>query len=270
MGAQAGVMRALMQAEIPVPRLMWSEADSAILGAPFLIMEYVPGDIPSDSAPGFHGHGIYFDATEVERAAMWRAGVEHLAALHRLDWRSLDLPNLPGTADDIRGTIAGHIELLESWVQWGSMENISVIQRGIRWLKETPAPVSTTTFLWGDARPGNIIHREGNPVALLDWELASIGLPAFDLFYWWWSSEVLAEVNHIPRLRGLPDRDSTIAIYERAFGQSIKDSAEYAETYALLRLVIMGVLGVRASVSEVYTEDYLVENGVMRALSARL
>jgi len=270
MEMQARTIRALKASAIPVPLVRWYEPDTAVIGTPFFIMEFIEGEVPSDTAPGFHGQGLFFDATESERVAMWRAGIENMAALHGLDWKNLELPAMPGWADNAEEAIASQIQLLENWIRWGKMENIELIQRGMLWLKQTPVPSERLSLLWGDARPGNIIYREGMPVALLDWELASVGLPEFDLFYWWWSSVILAQVNGVESLKGLPDRAMTIAMYEKATGRCVADVFRYAETFAVLRLAIMGVLGVRACVSEVYSNDFLMANPAMRALEAAL
>lgn len=270
LAVQVGVMRALKHAPVPVPIVRWYEPDPGILGTPFVVMEYIEGVVPSDTAPGFHSRGLFFEASVGERVAMWRAGIEQLARLHSLDWRSLNLPPLPGTAKHASGTLQGQIALLESWIDWGRMGDMALIRRGMQWLRETPLPSEHTSLLWGDARPGNIIFREGLPVALLDWEIASIGMPEFDLFYWWWSSESLAQVNHVERLQGLPDKAQTIAMYEAAAGRSIAEVATYAETFAVLRLAIMNVLGIRAAVSGAYTDELLENNCILDALHSAL
>jgi len=270
LGFQVGVMRSLYPTQVPVPRVRWYEADDSIIGSPFVVMEHIEGTVPSDTAPGFHGQGLFFQAAVDERAAMWRSGIEQMALLHSLDWRSLGLPPLPCAADNAAATMRGQIDLLQGWMDWGDMHAIAPIQQGMKWLRDTELPTQRTSLVWGDARPGNIIYRDGEPVALLDWEIASIGLPEFDLFYWWWSSEMLAEVNHVERLPGLPGKEETIAMYEAAAGRSIADVADYAEKFAVLRLAIMNVLGIKAAVSDAYTHELLLDNCAIKALQARL
>lgn len=267
LGLQAGVMRALETTDLPTPVVRWFEPSAEVTGAPFIVMNFIAGEVPSDNAPGFHGQGLYANASEAQRKAMWSEGLRKVAELHALDWRALDLPALPGAAADPKASMASQGRLLEDWIRWGEMDHLKPIQDGMKWLRDTPPPETRLSLLWGDARPGNILHQEGRPAGMLDWEIASVGPPGLDLFYWWWSSELLAEVNQLPRLPGLPDHDETVRIYEQHAGKPL-DGREYTETFAVLRLAIMGVLGVRAAVSAEYSEDYILNNGAMRTLAA--
>jgi aminoglycoside phosphotransferase (APT) family kinase protein len=267
---QAGIMKALANTVVPVPNVRWYEPDSAIIGCAFLVMDFIDGEVPSDTPPGFHGHGLYHNASIARRSAMWQAGLEKMALLHSLNWRSLNLPELPGMADDAHGCIQGHVALFEKWMDWGDAHNLEPIEAGMEWLKTTPVPASNLALLWCDGRPGNILHRKGEPIALLDWELACIGLPEFDLMYWWWSAEFLADVNKLPMLEGINNKARTIERYESFVGRSVTDAIDYAETYVLLRMALMNILGIRAAVSEIYTDDFLLENRVVHRLTEKL
>lgn len=266
---QVGVMRALRGTRLQVPNVRWQEDDPTVLGTPFMIMDHIEGDTPSDSPPGFHGHGLFFEASRARRESMWWAVLEQMVALHALDWRSLDLPALPGMGQSMAESMSSQLRQLERWLEWAEAADIPVIDRGLQWLRDRPPESSRLSLVWGDARPGNVIYRDDRIVAVLDWELATVGRPEFDLSYFMWQAEVTAEVNGLPRLAGLPDRDATYSMYELMSGRAIEDP-RHAEMFTLVRLAIMIALGVRASVNPNQSRAYLENNVVMRRLGTLL
>lgn len=268
LGLQAGVMRALAPTPVPVPVVRWYEPDADILGSPFLIMDHVKGATPSDTPPGFHGRGLFFDATPADRAAMWWALMARMIELHALDWRSLALPRMTGMATTPRACIDQQIDLLQRWLDWSEVSPPPVLERGLAWLRDTPPPPSRLSLVWGDARPGNVLYRDGRVAALLDWEIASIGFPAFDLGYLIWSAEVLADVNGMPRLEGLPTREATIARYEAMTGEALDFG--HAEIFSLVRLTVMACVGGRNAANDPYFERFMKESVTVRQLEARL
>lgn len=264
LGVQAGVMRALGPTLLPVPVVRWFEEDPDVIGSPFIIMEHVDGSTPSDTPPGFHGNGLFFEATPAERASMWWALLRQMVALHALDWHDLALPKLTGMTDDRRACMDQQIARLESWLAWSQVKPLQVVERALAWLRVTPPPEERLSLLWGDARPGNVLYRDGKVAALLDWELASIGFPAFDLGYLVWSAEVLLDVNGAPRLIGLPEREQTIAGFEAMTGRHL--DFRYEEIFSLARLTVMACVGGRKAASDPYFERFLTQSVTVRQL----
>src|SRR5215469_6320170 len=82
---QYRLMRILdAETDIPVPPVLWYEADPGYLGAPFLVMRRIDGRVPPD-APPYHTGGWVAEIDSAERAAMWWSGLDIVARLHRLD-----------------------------------------------------------------------------------------------------------------------------------------------------------------------------------------
>ncbi|MET0656699.1 MAG: phosphotransferase, partial [Steroidobacteraceae bacterium] len=188
---------------------------------------------------------------------------------HALNWRVLGLPPLPGMGATIRESMASHIALFEHWLQWADLGSLPLIEQGLQWLRDTPPQASRLSLVWGDARPGNVIFREHRAVAVLDWELATIGRPEFDLFYLIYQAEVTAEREGVPRLPGLPDREDTLKKYAQLAGRELEDVV-HAEMFTLVRLAVMIALGVRAAINDRQSRAYLEDNVVMRSLRSLL
>jgi aminoglycoside phosphotransferase (APT) family kinase protein len=242
---QYDVMQALGEAGIAVPGLLAREPDPSVLGAPFFVMEFVPGAVASGRRPGFHGHGLFFDASLPDRRTMWLAAVEAMAAVHGFDWNVPLVTRHLGTPADCAAAITGQIRQVEGWLaQAASLGPFPVLERALAWLRNNPVDYGAPSFLWGDARPGNLIYQGTRVAAILDWEMAGIGPAEFDLFHFLLTDEVVAELNSVPRLAGLPDRAETIAAWEGFVGRKVRHP-DHAEIFAALRFAALLALVVR-------------------------
>jgi aminoglycoside phosphotransferase (APT) family kinase protein len=72
---------------VPVPRARWVERDPAVLGAPFFVMDQVPGIVPS-GRPSIHVTGWLTTLTPGQRRSAWQSSVDAIAALHDVPWRA--------------------------------------------------------------------------------------------------------------------------------------------------------------------------------------
>ena len=159
---------------VPVPRPIRRSEDDGLLGAPFYVMEYVPGVI-------LHGPA---DAAGLDRAARTQAMGElttTLAALHGID------PGVVGLAD-IGKPDSYVARQLSRWQrQWDQTKEVSGLQ--IPEIEAAHAALSSdvpfqhrTGIVHGDLRLGNVVLDEAGRVrAVLDWELATLGDPRADL-----------------------------------------------------------------------------------------
>jgi aminoglycoside phosphotransferase (APT) family kinase protein len=105
--------------------------------------------------------------------------------------------------------------------------------------------------LWGDVRLGNVVFADdGAIVAVLDWEMASVGAPEHDLA-WWWALEAMQDDLVGGRPEGFPPIDELRRRYEARAGRALQDLGWY-EVFALFRsaaiLTRIGILQQRAGV----------------------
>ncbi|MGV0050651.1 phosphotransferase family protein [Mycobacterium colombiense] len=263
---QYDVMKVLSETEIPVPKVAWFIDDPDVLGAPCFLMHRVDGDVPSGFRPGFHGHGLFFDATIERRRAMWFAAVDVLASLHMLDLRELNLPLSLKPGATGRSSIVRLLDEIEGQLNWAEAD-VPLLREALTVLRSRIPDDVITTLCWGDPRPGNIIYRDDKVAAALDWELAHIGAAEGDLAYFLLVDEVVAELNDVPRLPGLPDADETIAYYESVTSKPVKD-LDFHRTLQALKMAAMLVLTVRLSPPELkFPPDYLTNNVPTRRLA---
>lgn len=230
--------------DIPVPRVRWYEPDPTPLGAPFLVMDHVQGRVPGDQPP-YHVEGwVAEQATPEDRARMWWRSLDVLSRIHRLDVDALglgfvDRPELG------RSGIDQQLGYYERFLDWTGVD-LPLARETLAWLRANqPAEADPPRLLWGDSRIGNVIYRDGDlePVAVLDWEMVTLGQPEMDLAWFLYLDRHHSEGVGSRRLPGFPTPEETVAAYERLLGRPMRDLAYY-EVFAGLRFtVIMARIG---------------------------
>jgi aminoglycoside phosphotransferase (APT) family kinase protein len=228
--------------DIPVPPIRWFEPDVALLGAPFFVIGRIDGDVPTDMPP-YHSGGWVTEATPVVRERMWWSGLEVLARLHRLDPDTLgigflDRPEYGKTGLDQR---LGYYTQYMSWAYHGPQPTAA---RALEWLRTNrPDEPDPPVLLWGDARIGNIIFRDAEPQAVLDWENATLGAPEEDLAWYMYLDRHHSEGINVDRLPGFPSYTDTIARYENLLGRPMRHMAYYEVLSGFKFAVIMARIG---------------------------
>jgi aminoglycoside phosphotransferase (APT) family kinase protein len=214
------------------------EPDPALLGAPFFVMERVDGRIPPDN-PTYHSEGWMKECDPAERGAIWTSGLDALAAIHRCDATALgiDLLDAPPPGAD---TVAWQIELWWRYCEWvAGGRAFPALEAGYDWLlAHCPPPSARRDLCWGDARIGNMIFRDGRCVAVLDWEMATIGPAEMDLGWFLLLDRHHCEGIGVPRLAGLADRTTSIARWEAGVGREATHVA-FWEAFAAWRFAVI-------------------------------
>lgn len=261
---------ALAGSDVRVPAMYGIETDPEVLGAPFYVMEYIEGVAPSGRRPGFHGHGLFFDADGPTRRAMYFDALDQLVKLHRWRWRNSPAVELFGPDAGGGTNLDAQVRRIEGWLDWAAQGPLDVLRAGVQWLKNHRIEREDLVVCWGDARPGNMIYLDGRVVALLDWELAHVAPPEFDLAYFVLVDRTVAEMNGVPRLAHLPDAAEAIAYYERRSGRTVRDY-RYAEVFEAVRLAAMLVLTARAAPSHLsLPPDFATRNVPTKILAELL
>lgn len=223
---------------VPVPAVRWVESSSGPLGRPFLVMERAEGDVPVDNPPYVFGGWLY-ETNDDERAALEKASVRVLAAIHAVDDPASRIPSLAGT-NGLSG-LRRHFENERAYYEWTRREDglrIPVLERAFDWLDaHWPAEPSSDVLCWGDARIGNIMYDGTTPVAVLDWESAALAPRELDLGWFICFHRIFQDIAEQFSFPGLPNflrRSDVVAEYEKAAGVEVRDLDFYL-VYAALR-----------------------------------
>jgi len=172
--------------DVPVPRMRWLENDPAHLGAPFFIMDKIPG---CDSSP----RRIQEPAYNESRAMLGRQMYETLGRIHRRDWRAT---GVTAVAEAPAPDACWQRELTywEGMIDRNELSPQPVARAAIRWLRANPPPpAQCVTVVHGDYRVGNFLYTPAGIAGVVDWEMAHLGDPLEDLAwgfmeYWEWGA----------------------------------------------------------------------------------
>jgi aminoglycoside phosphotransferase (APT) family kinase protein len=268
---QFRLMQALAEhTDVPVPEMLWFEPDPSWFGSPFWIMKRVEGSAPTD-APHYSVEGWLCDLDPEEQSRVWWNGVAALAAVHNLDWRVLGLDRLD---DPARGEPALEQQLTyygES-LRWAEAAEQGRPHEGARaalaWLQANrPASdPARVTITWGDARLANLMFRDGEVVAVLDWEMVALGDPRIDLGWWLFCDDALTRSAGRERLPGFATQAETVARWEELTGRSGEDLHWFLVFAGLRFTVVMLRLGTLLHDMGIIPEPFGYDNDISRAL----
>lgn len=226
------VQAALAGSDVPVARMYCLCEDESVIGRAFYVMEHVKGRVLWDQALP--------DSSRSERAALYDDFNRVISALHKIDPETISL-----------GDFGKHGEYMARQIRrWTKQFDasrtipIAAMDRLVEWLPaHLPDDDDSVAIVHGDCRLDNLIFHPIEPriLAVIDWELSTLGNPQADFAYHMMS-------RHIPRgaLRGLggvdleelgiPDEASYIADYERRSGRKVSGDWNFYLAYNLFRL----------------------------------
>lgn len=171
---EARVMAALGETGFPVPRILGECEDETVLGTPFFLMEMVEGRIFWDAKfPGVDG---------AQRPAYFDAMNETLARLHSVDFKPIGLGDYGRPGNYFARQVGRWSKQYLSDKEAGRDRNMDAL---VEWLPENIPPGDDTSIVHGDCRCDNMIFHPSEPrvLAVLDWELSTLGHPLSDFSY---------------------------------------------------------------------------------------
>jgi aminoglycoside phosphotransferase (APT) family kinase protein len=214
--------------DVPVPRVRWLEPTGDVLGTPFFVMDYVEGEVPPDVMPYTFGGNWFADAPAERQRELQDATVGVLAKLHAI-------PNAEKTFDFLSQggdtALRGHFNWVRSWYDFAvpDIGRSPLLERTFAWLEDNwpdEAAAAEPVLLWGDARVGNVLYRDFAPVAVLDWEMVTLGPRELDLAWMIYAHMVFQELAGLATLPGLPGvmrEDDVRATYRQLTGVEVGD-----------------------------------------------
>jgi aminoglycoside phosphotransferase (APT) family kinase protein len=167
------VMQALAGTEVPVPGLHALCLDDAVIGTAFYVMDYMDGRILWDpKLPG---------ASNDERTRICDDMNRVLAALHEVDVEAVGLGDFGRSGNYIERQIARWTRQYRA----SETERIDAVEKLIEWLPLHMPPPTATRIVHGDFRLDNLVFAHDAPrvIAVLDWELSTLGDPMADFAY---------------------------------------------------------------------------------------
>ncbi len=251
---EARLLGALEPTVVRTPRVLAVCADEAVIGAPFYVMERVPGDVITNELPPA------LDTPE-QRARIADELIDALVELHGVDWTTLGLEGF--------GKPTGYLErqLRRFGGLWehNRTRQIEAVEQVGSWLAANLPESPPATIVHGDYRLGNTMFASGAParlVAIFDWEMATIGDPLADVGYMMlqWTEEgdrrTRFNLQSVTALPGFPSREELVAGYEERSGRSIP-ALDWYVTLAMWKAVVFMEGNYKRAISGATDDPYL-------------
>lgn len=240
------VISALYPTGFPVPRTYALCTDESVIGTMFYVMDCVEGRVLWEPLlPG---------KTRAERAQIWDTQNETLARLHALDYEQIGLGDFGRPGNYFARQIS----------RWGKQyiasvtEPIAQMDRLLEWLPANIPPGETSTVVHGDYRLDNmVLHAtENRCIAVLDWEISTIGDPLADFTYhlaqWRMGGQASGSTGGLGGLSeaelkelGIPTEAEYVAAYCARTGRKGIENLDYYFAYNFFRLacILQGIVG---------------------------
>lgn len=231
MGREFRILQGVGRTEVPVPTALGLCSDVAVNGAPFYVMKFVDGVV-------LQGTDEAAALPPEERAALGRAVADTLACLHRVDPDAIGLGDLGRKQEYIA-------RQLRRWSkQWENSR-----QRELPIMEEVQAALAQAipeqracAIVHGDYRLGNMLVRHGRILAVLDWELCTLGDPLADVAFllnnWIDPGEPIVGVGTPTGVGGFGTREELLARYQARTGFDLS-RIDYYRAFSHWRLAVI-------------------------------
>jgi len=234
------VISALHPTGFPVARPYALCTDDAVLGAMFYVMEMVEGRIL--------WNGALPELSKDERRAVYEHKIATLAQLHNTDHEKIGL----GDYGKAGNYFARQIDRWSKQYKLSETETIDEMNRLIAWLPQTIPAGERTSIVHGDYRLDNLVLHSTEPrvIAVLDWELSTLGDPLGDFTYylmnWVMPSDGRAGLGGVDlKELGIPTQDEAVALYCAQTGRDSIPALDWYFSYNAFRLacILQGIAG---------------------------
>jgi aminoglycoside phosphotransferase (APT) family kinase protein len=225
------VMTALQAAEVPVPRTHALCTDASVIGTPFFVMDYVDGRI-------FWNHALP-EVEPAQRAPVFDEMNRVISALHRVAYADIGMADYGRPGNYLQRQIARWSK------QYRASETraIDAMDRLIEWLPAHVPPGDETALVHGDYHLNNMIFHPSEPriLAVLDWELSTLGHPLVDFAYhcldWKLPPDMLGRLGGVDVAQlGIPTLEAYVEAYCRRTARASIEHFDYYQAFGLFRI----------------------------------
>ncbi|MEZ5656415.1 MAG: phosphotransferase [Sphingobium sp.] len=235
------VLRALGGAGFPVAQVHALCEDEAVIGTPFYVMDMVEGRIFWDSTLP--------QLTREERPAYFDAMNAAIAQLHGVDYGAIGLSDYGKPGNYFARQIGRWSRQYKEDVEAGHLDDMDSLSA---WLPDNIPAGDETSIVHGDFRADNMIWHPTEPkiLAVLDWELSTLGHPLADFTYhlmmYHLPPHIIGGFNGADLVSlGIPSQEDYVAAYCQRTGRSGVDNLSFYLAFNMFRFaaIIHGIKG---------------------------
>jgi aminoglycoside phosphotransferase (APT) family kinase protein len=250
---EARVIRAV-RGTAAVPEVLAVCDDESVIGVPFFVMEKLDGHVVTYEVPPA------LDAA-ADRRRMGEELIDALVEIHAVDWRAAGLEGFGKPT----GYLERQVRRFTGLWEHNRTRELPAVERVGRWLADNMPQSGDATVVHGDFRIGNVMFAPQAParlVAIVDWEMSTIGDPLADLGYlttFWFERDDPSwglPAGEVTRAEGFFTRDDILARYEERSGRSMSDARWY-QVLALWKIIVFMEGNYRRAVAGSTDDPYL-------------
>ena len=236
-------MEATQDADVPVPETYWYEGDESVLGNRFFVVEHLEGDAPVTWQKGEREK--LYEAWDSD-SSLPEDFVDAAAGVHEIGPE--DVPFLDQTPPD--EVVETEIDRWESVYRESALKEEPAVNEALRWFRNNPPEVPETTLVHGDFRVGNMLidHQKDEITGVLDWELARVGDPLYDLGYastLYFAGKLINPIERPELACSLLERDWFYDEYEKRTGRDVdRERVRYWRAFSAFVMMTIGLAGV--------------------------
>jgi aminoglycoside phosphotransferase (APT) family kinase protein len=256
---EARLLAALEPTEVRTPRVLAVCGDASLIGAPFYVMEEVRGEVITGTVPPDL-------ANPEQHARIADELIDSLVQLHAADWTTLGLDGFGKPT----GYLERQLRRFNGLWEHNRTREVEEFEQVAAWLAANLPASPPATIVHGDYRLGNVIMSPAAParlLAILDWEMATIGDPLADVGYMmihWTQADDPAggkfNLQSVTSQPGFPSRQQLVERYEQRSGRSMQ-SLDWYVTLALWKAVAFMEGNYRRAISGSTDDPYLKSFG---------
>lgn len=228
------VLTSLQNTEVPTPKTIHLCEDESVIGTIFYIMEFCDGNIFWDPF-----------ASEIDkgrRSLVFDQLNQGISLLHIQDIKTLELEDFGKTGNYIERQVS-------RWTKQyfdSETEKIDSMHKLIEWLPKRIPKQKYVSIVHGDYRLDNVVFDDNdNNIAILDWELSTIGDPLADFGYHCLLWHIGKIDNYVAKGLGIPNEDEYLKKYLSRTKMQLDSDWEFYIVFSLFKVagICQGILG---------------------------
>lgn len=232
------IISALWDTDVPVAKAYVLCQDPSIIGIDFYIMDFVDGRV-------FRGYELP-ELEPAERRAVYNAHIDIMAKLHQVDFRAIGLEDY----GRVGGYMTRQVGRWSKQYEASKTGDLPAMDKLMAWLPEHLPEDEETTIAHGDFRLENMLFHPTEPriLAVVDWELSTLGAPLSDLAYsclpYHVPDDIRGDITNLDYAGyGIPSENECVARYCEQTGRPAVENWNFYVVFSLFRLaaIVQGV-----------------------------
>ena len=232
------IISALWDTEVPVAKAYVLCQDPSVIGTDFYIMDFVDGRV-------FRGYELS-ELEPAERRAVYNAHIDIMAKLHQVDFRAIGLEDY----GRVGGYMTRQVGRWSKQYEASKTGDLPAMDKLMAWLPEHLPEDGETTIAHGDFRLENMLFHPTEPriLAVVDWELSTLGAPLSDLAYsglpYYVPDDIRGDITNLDYASyGIPSEEECVARYCEQTGRAGIENWNFYVVFSLFRLaaIVQGV-----------------------------